>query len=83
VNASRSDFVVVNGCLLENLRRERAVSRFRFFTLLGVHPRTGGKLINRKPVSIITARRVATALNIELGKLIECWVGEHEQMDDS
>ena len=79
----RSDFVVLNGCLLENFRRERALSRFRFFTLLGVHPRTGGKLINGKPVSVITARRVATALNIEVGKLIEFWVGEHEQIDVS
>jgi plasmid maintenance system antidote protein VapI len=79
----RSDFVVLNGCVLENVRRERALSRFRFFTLLGVHPRTGSKLINRKPVSIITARRVATALNIEVGKLIEFWLGENEQMDDS
>ena len=78
----RTDMVVVKPSLLEEFRKARRLSRIRLFHCLGLNPRTGGKLMARRPVSMATAEKAAAGMGIEVESLIESWADDEQAQSE-
>jgi len=69
----RSDLVIINLKPIENFRRKKAVGKYALYYLLGVHSRTGKKVMSGKPVSVNIAKKIADAIGVEVQGLIKTW----------
>lgn len=69
----RHDMVVLRVSFLERRRKALALGRIQFYEKLGLHFLTGAKLLGGGPVSLETAKRVASVLGIHVQKIIKVW----------
>jgi len=72
-NNMRADLVFIKAELVEKYRKKKAVGKEGLYSLLGVHAFTGKKILEGKAVNLATAKKVASAIGIEIQGLIQGW----------
>jgi len=72
----RGDRVIVELGLIEKFRKERALSRVQLYKKLSIHFLTGAKMFRGQPISLVTAKKVASALRVPAAEIIARWCGD-------
>ena len=70
----RGDLVTIKRDLIEKYRRANALSKGEFFAKCPIHFPTGTKMLRGEPVSLVTAKKVALVMGVDVQELIRAWV---------
>lgn len=73
-NNRRADLVFIKVECVEKFRKANAVGKEGLYSLIGVHAFTGKKILEGKSVNLATAKKVASAIGIEVQGVIQGWV---------
>jgi len=73
-NNMRADLVFIRTELVERFRKRRVVGKEGLYSLLGVHARTGKRILEGRSVNLNTAQKVAIALGLKVQNIITSWV---------
>ena len=69
----RGDMVTIKCDLIKQYRRSHALSMAEFYAKAPIHFITGANMLRGKPVSLVTAKKVAAAMGVDVQELIQSW----------
>ena len=69
----KGDMVVIDSSKLDEFRFKHVLGKLEFYKRVGVHPGTGQKMFEGKPIHLQIARRIASVIGVDVAELIQSW----------
>jgi len=69
----RGDLVILDADRIRAYRLRSIQSKMQFYEAMGVHGRTGARILQGKSVSLAVASRVAEKMGVKVATLVKGW----------